>query len=80
MRRFASAMAATGLVEVEASTVKPGGTRVTSSPWLIQTDRRPERPRNRSPRRGTRIMAWPYSRRGAAQTLPPRSLAMSCMP
>ena len=61
-------------------TPKPGGSCVTSSPWLIQTARRSgEAPQEVRPAsdadRGVAVLA-----RGAAHTLPPSSLAVSCMP
>ena len=76
-------MAAKGAFSEVAMTLKPGGSLVTRSPWLIQTcflSPGCHTPSNRAEGDLTSSSARPNSRWWPASTEPPSSLAMVCSP
>jgi hypothetical protein len=79
-RRVPSAMAATGFVLLEPVTSKPGGGFSIESPWLIQTFAGDANSCRSGEWSRVSKKAWPYSRRPARFTSPPRTWLMSCMP
>jgi hypothetical protein len=73
-------MAATGFVLLEPVTSKPGGGFSIESPWLIHTCAGDANSRRQRRMVAVSKEAWPYSRRPARFTSPPRTWLMSCMP
>ena len=65
-------MAAAAVLRVVALTEKPGGTRLTESPWLIQETNSRRVPWKSPSGSVTVSTAFPYSRLPARRTLPPR--------
>ena len=76
--RAAHSMATSAPCSLVATTSKPGGSRLASSPWDIHTICEPAS--------GKRLPATvaigilPYSRFSAGATSPPRHCTSSCMP
>ncbi len=78
--RDGSARPAKGVASVWAVAVKPAGSRVIESPWLIQTGCSVPRPASSRSPWAMETTAGPYSRFGVRMTSPPSSMAMSCAP
>ncbi len=74
------ATAAKGELAEVAITSKPGGSRSTRSPWLIQTWRSLPQPARSGCSCSTCRSARPYSRSSAFSTSPPSWWAISCWP
>ena len=68
-----------GVVGVEAVAMKPSGTRVTASLWLIQQEAMSPRPSKSTPPTSPSVVL-PNSAMPVRPTSPPRACAIACMP